>query len=193
MAKKCGAAIIEKYGVKVDLKNPQVTIYIETRQKETYFFSQIMRGPGGLPLGVEGKVVCLLSGGIDSPVAVWLMMKRGCLPVLIHMDLRPFSDDQNIERVKKLIEVLKGWAYGYKLKTYFVPHGDNLTEFLKSAPRKITCLLCRRTMLKTAEKIAGSEHALAIVTGESMGQVASQTLTNINVENQAVRIPSCGH
>jgi thiamine biosynthesis protein ThiI len=189
IAKKCGAAIVEKFGSKVDLKNPEVPVYIETRQKETYFFSDATRGPGGLPLGVEGKVVCLVSGGIDSPVAVWLMMKRGCAPIFVNMDLRPFADDQNIEKVKDTIKVLKSWAYGIKPKTYFVPHGDNLAEFLKSAPRKITCLLCRRSMLKTAERIASKEKALALVTGESMGQVASQTLTNINVEDQAVRIP----
>ena len=189
VAKKCGAAIVEKFGSKVNLKSPDVPIYVETRQKETYFFSDAIEGPGGLPLGVEGKVVCLISGGIDSPVATWLMMKRGCAPVFVNFDLRPFADDKNVERVRKIFEVLKSWCYGFKPRTYFVPHGDNLTEFLKSAPRRITCLLCRRAMLKIAEKIADREKALALVTGESMGQVASQTLTNINVEDQAVRMP----
>jgi thiamine biosynthesis protein ThiI len=189
IAKKCGAAIVEKFGPKVKLKDPDVAIFVETRQKETYFFSDVIPGPGGLPLGVEGKVVCLVSGGIDSPVAVWLMMKRGCAPIFLNMDLRPFADDQNIERVKETLKVLKSWSHGFSPKTYFAPHGDTLTEFLKSAPRKITCLLCRRSMLKVAERIANKEKALAIVTGESLGQVASQTLTNINVEDQAVRIP----
>lgn len=189
VARKAGAAIVEKYGAKVNLTKPDVELHIETRQKETYLFSGEVRGPGGLPMGVEGKVVCLMSGGIDSPVAIWMMMKRGCLPVLVHMDLKPFGDDENIKRVKTLIEKIQNWAYGARLKTYFVPHGENLAEYMRGAPRRITCVLCKRTMLKTAEKIAASEHALGIVTGESLGQVASQTLTNLNVENQAVRMP----
>lgn len=189
IAKKMGAAIVEKYKVKVDLKNPDVEIYNETRQKETYLYSEAFKGPGGLPLGVEGKIVCLMSGGIDSPVAAWLMMKRGCAPTFVHFDLTPFGDERNINRVRKTVDLLRSWSYGSRPKFYIVPHGKTLEEFMKSAPRRLTCILCKRAMLKLSERIAGKERALAIVTGESMGQVASQTLPNINVESQAVRIP----
>lgn len=134
------------------------------------------------------KVVSLISGGIDSPVATYLMLKKDLEVIALHLDNRPFTDEKQmnktIAQVEKLKEVTKK-----EIKTYVVPHGDNQLEFAKNCKRNLECVLCRRMMLRIAEKISEKEGAFAIVTGESLGQVASQTLRNIKVESQAISIP----
>lgn len=134
----------------------------------------------------QSKVVCLVSGGIDSPVAAWLMMGRGCVPVFVFFDNYPFADETTKQRAIEAIEKLGEYAHGNKLKVYVVPHGGNLTDILRSCPRSLTCVLCRRMMYRLAEKIALQENADAIVTGEIIGEHASQTLVNLRVETQAV-------
>ena len=133
------------------------------------------------------KVVALISGGIDSPVAAYLMLKKDLEVIALHLDNRPFTDEKQmnktITQVEKLKEVTKK-----EIKTYVVPHGDNQLEFAKNCKRNLECVLCRRMMLRIAEKISEKEGAFAIVTGESLGQVASQTLRNIKVESQAINI-----
>ncbi|MFA5772264.1 MAG: 7-cyano-7-deazaguanine synthase [Thermoplasmata archaeon] len=133
------------------------------------------------------KVVSLISGGIDSPVATYLMLKKDLEVIALHLDNRPFTDEKQmnktIAQVEKLKEVTKK-----EIKTYVVPHGDNQLEFAKNCKRNLECVLCRRMMLRIAEKISEKEGAFAIVTGESLGQVASQTLRNIKVESQAINI-----
>jgi thiamine biosynthesis protein ThiI len=134
----------------------------------------------------KGKVVCLVSGGIDSPVAAWLMMRRGCVPVFVFLDNHPFTDETTKERAMESIRRVSRYAHGKKLKVYIVPHGHDLTEILKSCPRNLTCVICRRMMYRLAEKIALIEGADAIVTGEIIGEHASQTLANLHVETQAL-------
>jgi thiamine biosynthesis protein ThiI len=133
------------------------------------------------------KVICLISGGIDSAVACYMMMERGVEVVLLHYDNWPYSDKKNLIKVRKLAKKLKGF-YKKRLKLYLIPHGKNQTEIMKKCKRKLTCVLCRRFMYRIAEQIAEKENASAIVTGESLGQVASQTLVNLRVEKQAVKI-----
>jgi thiamine biosynthesis protein ThiI len=134
----------------------------------------------------EGKVICLVSGGIDSPVAAWLIMRRGCIPVFVFFDNYPFTDETTEQRAMESIKKVSRYAQGKKLKVYVVPHGENLAEILKNCPRNLTCVLCRRVMYRLAEKIALIEGADAIVTGEIIGEHASQTLTNLHVETQAL-------
>ena len=134
----------------------------------------------------KSKVVCLVSGGIDSPVAAWLMMKKGCVPVFAFLDNYPFADETTKRRAMEAIKKLSEYAHENKLRVYVVPHGDDLTDILRNCPRNLTCVLCRRMMYRLAYKIALLEGADAIVTGEIIGEHASQTLINLRVETQAI-------
>ena len=134
----------------------------------------------------QSKVICLVSGGIDSPVAAWLTMRKGCVPVFVFFDNYPFADETTKQRAFEAIKKLSEYAHGNKLKVYVVPHGDDLTDILRNCPRSLTCVLCRRMMYRLAEKIALLEGADAIVTGEIIGEHASQTLVNLRVETQAL-------
>jgi thiamine biosynthesis protein ThiI len=133
------------------------------------------------------KVVSLISGGIDSPVAAYLMLKKDVEVIALHLDNRPFTDEKQMNKAIAQVEKLKEIAKK-KIKTYIVPHGGNQLEFARNCKKNLECVLCRRMMLRIAEKISKKEDAVAIVTGESLGQVASQTLRNIKVESQAIRI-----
>ncbi|MBW6462370.1 MAG: 7-cyano-7-deazaguanine synthase [DPANN group archaeon] len=131
------------------------------------------------------KLITLLSGGIDSPVATHLMLEKGCNIIALHMDNRPFIDDRPFEKVKKLLTIL---AKHHKttIKLYVAKHGPTQAEVVKKCDRKLTCILCRRFMYMVAEKIAEKEKADGIITGESLGQVASQTLDNLYVEDSCI-------
>jgi len=173
--------------LKVDLTNPQHTISIEIRDAEAYVYSETLQGPGGFPVGSQPKVVCLLSGGIDSPVACWLVMRRGCTMFPVYFDNAPLTGEKTtakaLDQAKKLFE----WSIGYPQRVYIVPHGKNLETFMQNAPRKLTCLLCKRMMYRVAECVAEKENAEGIVTGEAIGEQASQTLTNLRALNEAAR------
>ncbi|MFQ6052298.1 MAG: tRNA sulfurtransferase [Candidatus Hydrothermarchaeota archaeon] len=133
------------------------------------------------------KAVSLISGGIDSPVASYLMLRKGIELVYMYADNKPFVSETPLEKTKKLIGLLKKFGRGSKL--YVIPHGRTQVEILRRCERKYTCVICRRFMYRCAEKIAIKENARAIVTGENLGQVASQTLSNLVVEDSAVNIP----
>jgi len=135
---------------------------------------------------LQGKAICLVSGGIDSPVAAWLAMKKGCTLVFVHFDNSPFTDETTQQRALEAIKKLKQHTSEKSVKLYIVPHGDDLADILKNCPRNLTCVLCKRMMYRVAEKIALMENAEAIVTGEIIGEHASQTLRNLHVENLAV-------
>ena len=132
------------------------------------------------------NVVCLVSGGIDSPVATWLFMKRGCVPIFVFYDNYPFSDETTKKRALDIIKKLSEFAPKHPVKVYVVPHGEDLADILRNCPRNLTCVLCRRMMYRVAEKVASMEGAEAIVTGEIIGEHASQTLRNLRVENDAL-------
>jgi len=134
---------------------------------------------------LEEKVVCLVSGGIDSPVAAWLAMKKGLTPVFVYFDNSPFTDETTQQRALEAMKKLSQHASEKGIKLYIVPHGDDLADTLRNCPRNLTCVLCRRMMYRVAEKIALKEGAEAIVTGEIIGEHASQTLRNLRVENEA--------
>ena len=187
VCKEVGKQILTKLEHKdlhVNLNNPDFTITIEIRDAEAYVFAETLHGPGGFPLGSQPKVICLLSGGIDSPVACWLVMRRGCVVVPVYLDAAPFADEADEQRALDVARALFEWSIGYPRKVYVVPHGKNLDAFVRKAPRKITCLLCKRIMYRVAERIAERENAEGIVTGEAIGEQASQTITNLMVLNE---------
>lgn len=134
----------------------------------------------------QGKVVCLISGGLDSPVAAWLAMKRGCTPIFVFYDNHPFTGETTKKRALDTIQKLREHAPERPVKIYVVPHGEDLADILRNCPRNLTCVLCRRMMYRVAEKIASIEDAEAILTGEIIGEHASQTLRNLRVENEAL-------
>ncbi|MGM0772001.1 MAG: tRNA uracil 4-sulfurtransferase ThiI [Halobacteriota archaeon] len=174
---------------KVDLSDPDHEIFVEMRQNRAYVFSDIVEGVGGLPLGTQGKMVVLMSGGIDSPVAAWLMMRRGVKIIPVYANNAPFSDDRSRERAVKCVEVLQRWSPADPIKMYDVPHGGNLDAFINVCNKKNTCLLCKRTMYRMAYEIMKKESADGIITGSSIGQVASQTAANMHAEIYGLGIP----
>jgi thiamine biosynthesis protein ThiI len=134
------------------------------------------------------RAIVLLSGGIDSPVAAYLMGRQGMELVLAHFDNRPFTSDEEIQKAKDLMDRID-LALGTRCEKVLIPHGRAQTELARCCKRNMECVLCRRMMFRVAEKLAVSKRARAIVTGESLGQVASQTLANIFVEERATKLP----
>jgi thiamine biosynthesis protein ThiI len=134
------------------------------------------------------KLVLLISGGIDSPVAGYLMLKKGAELIAVHMDNRPYNDERQVLKSMSLIDQLQK-VCNTKIKKYIIHHGETQRSFSEKCKRNLQCVLCKRMMLRTAEKIAELENATGIVTGEALGQVASQTIKNLKVENQAVDMP----
>lgn len=131
--------------------------------------------------------MCLVSGGIDSPVAAWLAMRWGCTPLFVYYDNYPFTDETTRQRALDVMKRLAGYAPGRTVRVYVIPHGGDLTDILRSCPRGLTCILCRRMMYRVAEEVAALEGAEALVTGEILGEHASQTLRNLRVEEEALR------
>ncbi|MDD1693381.1 MAG: tRNA 4-thiouridine(8) synthase ThiI [Methanoregula sp.] len=172
--------------LRVNLAHPDKEIHIEIRAKETYLYDNVIKSVGGLPLGVEGSLVALVSGGIDSPVAAWMMMKRGCriMPVFIALD--SFLDDTTIARAERVVEVLARYQPGIRLTVIRDPYlAEAKKELASRHLEKYTCIFCKRRMYRIATAFAQKEGARGIVTGESLGQVASQTLDNLVVLTDA--------
>ena len=189
MAAHCGGVVRKTILAPVDLTNPDLTIYIEIRDKETFIYHEKIKGPGGLPLGTQGKVVVLLSSGIDSPVAAYLMMKRGCEVIALHCNNDPFSDSKVTEKFNLLVDQLNKYTSGNPIKKMVIDYGEYLSLAKKDAPERMTCVLCKSGMYKIAEKVAIDSDADAIVDGSSVGQVASQTLSNILATRAGVEMP----
>ncbi len=183
-----GSVVVGKIGAPVDLTNPQMEIFVETRQDETFIYHQKIAGPGGLPVGTQGKLIVLLSGGIDSPVAAYMMMKRGCQITALHFDNEPFTDPKALDKVQKIVEKLREYSTGVKLTLKVVKYGQYLQKCSDEA-EKLTCVLCKSGMYQTAEMVANKENALGIVDGSSVGQVASQTLPNLLATRNSVSMP----
>ena len=189
MAAHCGGVVRKVVMAPVDLTNPDLTIFVEVRENDTYIFHEKIKGPGGLPLGTQGKVVVLLSSGIDSPVAAYLMMKRGCEVIALNCDNAPFTTPKAAELFEQLVDQLNEYAKGVPIKKRVVPYGEYLQTAKGTAPEKMTCVLCKSGMYHIAEKLALKLGADAIVDGSSVGQVASQTLSNILATRYGVEMP----
>lgn len=173
--------------LRVNLKNPDVTLGIEIRDEKAFVYSMIVDGANGLPLGTQPKIVGLLSRGVDSSVACWLVMKRGCPIVAVYFDNAPFTDKNSTKQTLNVARKLFNWAIGFPQKVYVVPNGPNIKEFkAKKLPEHLTCILCKRMMYRIAEQIADMVGAEAIVTGEAMEGTASQTLRKLRMLDSAL-------
>ena len=172
---------------KVKMKEPDLTVGVEVVQGSSYVYARSIPGIGGLPVGSAGRVMCLMSSGIDSPVALWRMARRGAVCIGVHFSGRPQTVDTSEYLVDEIAHVLE--KTGCIARVYVVPLGDYQYEIAQVAPGSLRIVLYRRLMYKVAERLALREKASALVTGESLGQVASQTLENIAATNDAVTIP----
>ena len=176
--------------LKVNLAHPDKEIHIEIRANEAYLYDTVIQAVGGLPLGVEGTLVALVSGGIDSPVAAWMMMKRGCRIIPLFVALDTFLDETTIARAKRVVDKLAQYQPGIELNVVSDSYLTAAKEVLISRHlEKYTCIFCKRRMYRVAAAYANSIGAKGIVTGESLGQVASQTLDNLFVLTDAAEIP----
>ena len=185
--RQLGAAVQQHSGARVDLANAEFTVTVEILPKDAFFGFNRIAGAGGLPVGASGRVAALISGGFDSPVAAYRMMQRGCRVVFIHFHSAPFQDKTSQEKVRQLMNVLTRHQFSSRL--YLVPFGEIQRQIVAAVARPLRVVLYRRMMLRIAEGIARKEKAKALVTGESLGQVASQTLDNMAVIQQATRLP----
>lgn len=184
---RVGGYVKERCGARVDLEHPELTCWIEVVEKYALIYVERLPGPGGLPVGSSGKVVVLLSGGIDSPVAAWKMAKRGCTPVFVHFHSFPYTNKESQEKARQIARALSN--YTMRAKVYMVPFAEIQRHIMVDTPLETRVILYRRFMMRLAERIARSEKARVLVTGDSVGQVASQTIENIDVISRAVAMP----
>jgi thiamine biosynthesis protein ThiI len=182
-----GAHVKTLTGARVDLTHPDLTIHVEIVSRQTFYSMHKEPGPGGMPVGVSGKVACLLSGGIDSPVAAARMMKRGCKATFIHFHGRPFVSRASEEKVREIAELLT--QYQFYSRLYLVPFGEIQRQIVLGAPTSLRVVLYRRMMVRIAEELARRDTCWALVTGDSLGQVASQTPENLTVVEEAAQMP----
>lgn len=182
-----GGYLIKETGARADMHNPDLTCWIKITHNAAYISTEKIQGLGGLPVGVSGKVLVMLSGGIDSPVAAWQMIKRGAKAVFIHFYSYPYTDKASLEKVIEIAQILA--VSNYRSTLYLVPFADLQQTIVTATPAPFRVLLYRRMMTRIAERVAGMVDAEALVTGESLAQVASQTLTNLRTIEAIAEIP----
>jgi thiamine biosynthesis protein ThiI len=185
--REVGGRIKSARGWKVDLENAELVVHIELLTNEAFYFFGKERGPGGLPTGTAGRVACLLSGGIDSPVAAHRMMRRGCSVTFVHFHSYPILSRASQDKARQLVTLLTQWQQRSRL--YLVPFGDIQQQVVLAVPAPMRVVVYRRLMMRIAEQIARARGAQALVTGEVVGQVASQTLENLAVIGNVAALP----
>ncbi len=185
--RRLGSFVERLTGARVSLLEPDVNIFVEITPREALLYLRELPGPGGLPVGSAGRVTALLSGGIDSPVAAWRMMKRGCLVTFVHFHSFPLVDGSSREKAQEIAEILG--RYQHRSTLFLVPFADVQREIILSVPPAYRVLVYRRFMTRIAEAIARERGAGALVTGESLGQVGSQTLENLAVVRDVTTMP----
>jgi thiamine biosynthesis protein ThiI len=182
-----GREIQEAHGLGVDLRHPDTEVFIEVDQDEVFVFTEGVEGQGGLPVGMSGRAVVLMSGGIDSPVAAYRMMRRGLRCFFLHFSGMPLTGPESIYKAYALVRELDRFQGGSRL--FVVPFGKAQQALASSGADRLLIMAQRRLMLKTGEALARRISSTALVTGDSLGQVSSQTLTNITALDDAVRLP----
>jgi thiamine biosynthesis protein ThiI len=185
--REIGGRIKAARGWTVDLEEADLVVHIELLTREAFYFFGKERGPGGLPTGTAGRVACLLSGGIDSPVAAHRMMKRGCAITFVHFHSYPILSRASQDKARELVALLTKWQHRARL--YLVPFGEIQQQVVLAVPGPMRVVVYRRLMLRIADRIARLRNAQALVTGDVVGQVASQTLENLAVIGSVTSLP----
>lgn len=183
-----GSQIQQLTGARVDLDHPDYICWIEIMNTEAFVSCDRIEGPAGLPVGISGRVAIMLSGGIDSPVAAWRMMRRGCELVAIHFHSHPFTTAASKEKVVELAHILAQW-HGRPLHLAMVPFGELQKKIVAETPQPYRVIMYRRFMMRIANALARNAGATALVTGDALGQVASQTLTNLETVSAVSSMP----
>lgn len=188
IGRKIGAAVLKGCKVlAVDVHNPDSLLFVDVRRGKSYIYEQKISGFGGLPLGTNGKGMVLLSGGIDSPVAAWMMAKRGMMLEAIHFHSYPYTSERAQEKVEELASIVATYCGRFKM------HVVNLLpiqeEIVQNCPEEETTILVRRFMMRIAERIAMQKDCMMLITGENLGQVASQTAEALVVTDASVNLP----
>jgi thiamine biosynthesis protein ThiI len=187
VSRELGALVLRHFATRVNLTEPALTVRVELLPREAFVFVDRVTGPGGLPVGVSGRVVALLSGGIDSPVAARRLQKRGCEVEFVHFHAVPYLADTSQRKARALVERLV--RHQFTARLWLVPFGEIQREVVLGVPGPLRVVVYRRLMARIAEAIARKTGALALVTGESLGQVASQTLENLARTTEVVGMP----
>ncbi len=185
--REVGGRIQEARGWKVDLENAGLVVHVELLTDQAFYYFGKERGAGGLPTGTAGRVACLLSGGIDSPVAAHRMMKRGCAVTFVHFHSYPILSRASQEKARELVTLLTKWQHRSRL--YLVAFGDIQQQVVLAVPGPMRVIVYRRLMMRIGERIARARAAQALVTGDVVGQVASQTLENLAVVGAVATLP----
>jgi tRNA uracil 4-sulfurtransferase len=185
--REVGGRIREARGWTVNLGAPELTIHVEALTDEAFYYFDKQPGAGGLPAGTSGRVACLLSGGIDSPVAAWRLMRRGCRAIFVHFHSYPILSRASQEKARELVTLLTRYQYDSRL--FLVPFGEIQQQVVLAVAPPLRVVIYRRLMMRIAEAIALRNRARGLVTGEVVGQVASQTLENLSAINSVVRLP----
>ena len=184
-----GAYLKDSLNLEVSLKNYDFELGIEFLEGYAYLFNSKIEAFGGIPIGVQGEVICLVSSGFDSPVAAWLLMKRGCKINLLHFKIT----DEGHKKYKELKNELQKYSYGHEINEFVIdalPYlSKTKTKLCDVDSEKWTCIFCKRRFLQEAERICKENGYLAIITGENLGQVASQTLKNLTILDSTVKVP----
>jgi thiamine biosynthesis protein ThiI len=187
VSRELGGVILDQVsGLRVDVNAPDFIVYVEIREF-TYLYSEIIPGVKGLPVGCNGKATLLISGGIDSPVAGWMVAKRGVRIEAVHFYSYPYTSERAKDKVIRLAQILSQYTLGIRL--HIVPFTEIQMEINQKCPQDYLTIIMRRFMMRIAERIAESNGSLGLVTGEAVGQVASQTLESLLVTNSAVKMP----
>src|SRR5262245_34469745 len=185
--REVGGRIKEAKGWRVQLDDPELTIHVEALTDEAFYYFGKEPGAGGMPSGTSGRVVCLLSGGIDSPVAAWRLMRRGCRVLFVHFHSYPILSRASQEKTRELAQLLTRFQYHSRL--FLVPFGEIQQRIVLAVAPPLRVVIYRRFMVRIAEAIARRHRARALVTGEVVGQVASQTLENLSAIDEVVAMP----
>lgn len=188
ICEQVGGYILEKFPhLKVDVRNPELTVTVEVRDFCAYVRGGVEKGIGGLPIGTGGKAVILISGGIDSPVAAYMLAKRGVELTAVHFASPPYTSQRAEEKVQKLLEIVS--EYSGAMNMYIVPFTEIQEQIKEKCPEELFTIIMRRFMMKISEKIAINNKCSALITGESLGQVASQTIGAIACTDAVCNIP----
>lgn len=187
ISREVGGEILKNVkDLKVDVHNPDITVQVEIRG-DAYVFAEKFSGAGGMPVGSSGRAALLLSGGIDSPVAGYMIAKRGVTLDAVYFHSPPYTSERAKDKVVDLAKIVAQYSRGIKL--YVVPFTDIQLDIIEKCPKNYLTVIMRRIMMRIAEKIALSNGAQALITGESIGQVASQTMEALYCTNSAVNLP----
>lgn len=187
IVRQVATVILKNTDLKVDVHNPDITLSIEVRDEGTYIFTKTFLGAGGYPLGVGGKGLMMLSGGIDSPVAAYLLMKRGVMIECIHFASPPYTSQAVIQKLEDLLSVLN--KYQAKIRLNIIPFTKLQEEIYKHCPESYAITIMRRMMFRLADRLSKRRKCPIIASGESLGQVASQTIHSMNVINEVTNVP----